>query len=165
MLDATFFQRKSSHQLKLCSDRLVLSLEDDAPVAVDNPAVDGQRAVFLIDIMNPCWIYPAVDLAAGATLRAAVGQLPFNFQIGDDVKKIELRPPSTPDGELEVFAGGCAGPRIASLPLAPAAAEQGVTVLPEIALAPRAAGPQDLCFRFTQRTVDPMWAVQWIEIR
>jgi hexosaminidase len=149
---------RTSHQLKLCSDKLVLSLEDDGPV-------DNDRAVFLIDIMEPCWIYPAVDLTSGATLQAAVGQLPFNFQIGDDVKKIELLPPVTPEGELVVFAGGCSGPRIASLPLAPAAAEQGVTVLPEIKLEPRAGGPQDLCFRFTQRTVDPMWAVQWIEIR
>jgi len=155
--DAASSQRRTSHQLKLCSDRLTLSLEDDAPV-------DGDRAVFLIDIMNPCWIDPAVDLTHGATLRAAVGQLPFNFQIGDDVKKIELLPPATADGELDVFAGGCAGPRIASLPLAPAVAQNGVTVLPEVALVPRAGGPQDLCFRFTQRTVDPMWAVQWIEI-
>ncbi|HEU4887671.1 MAG TPA: beta-N-acetylhexosaminidase, partial [Thermoanaerobaculia bacterium] len=151
-------QRSTSHQLKLCSDKLVLSLEDDGPV-------DGDRAVFLIDIMEPCWLQPAVDLTAGATLVAAVGQLPFNFQIGDDVKKIELLPPATPEGELEVFAGGCQGPRIASLPLAPAAAQQGVTVLPEIELKPRIGGPQDLCFRFTQRDVDPMWAIQWIEIR
>ncbi|HEX6160174.1 MAG TPA: family 20 glycosylhydrolase [Thermoanaerobaculia bacterium] len=158
VLDSSFLQRRNSHQLKLCSERLVLSLEDDGPV-------NGDRAVFLIDVMNPCWIHPAVDLTAGATLVAAVGQLPFNFQIGDDVKKIELLPPDTAEGELEVFAGGCEGPRIASLPLAPAAAEHGVTVLPEIELAPRAGGPQDLCFRFTQREVDPMWAVQWIEIR
>lgn len=156
VLDATFFQRRNSHQLKLCSERLVLSLEDDGPE-------DGDRAVFLTDIMNPCWIYPAADLTNGATLTAAVGQLPFNFQIGDDVKKIELRPPATAHGELEVFAG-CDGPRIASLPLAPAASQHGVTVLPAIALAPRGSA-QDLCFRFTQRTVDPMWAVQWIEIR
>jgi hexosaminidase len=144
--------------LKLCSDKLVLSLEDDGPV-------NGDRAVFLIDIMNPCWIDPAVDLTTGATLQAAVGQLPFNFQIGDDVKKIELLPPVTPEGELVVFAGGCEGERIASLPLAPAVAQQGVTVLPRIELQPRAGGPQDLCFRFTQRGVDPMWAIQWIEIR
>src|SRR5206468_972420 len=78
--------RRTSHQLKMCSDKLVLSLEDDAPL-------DGRRAVFLIDIMNPCWIDPAVDLTHGATLQAAVGQLPFNFQIGDDVKKIQLLPP------------------------------------------------------------------------
>jgi hexosaminidase len=149
--------RRNSHQLRLCSERLVLSLEDDAPL-------DGERAVFLTDIMNPCWIYPAVDLTKGATLAAAVGQLPFNFQIGDDVKKIELPPPSTPEGELEVFAG-CEGPRIASLPLAPAASNDAVTVLPEVTLPPRGGGPQDLCFRFTRRTVDPIWAVQWIEIR
>jgi hexosaminidase len=80
------------------------------------------------------------------------------------VKKIELLPPSTPDGELVVFAGGCQGERIATLPLAPAASEQGVTVLPRTQLAPRAGAPQDLCFRFTQRSVDPMWAIQWIEI-
>ena len=158
VLDASFFQRRTSHQLKLCSEKLVLSLEDDAPI-------DGDRAVFLIDIMNPCWIYPAVDLGHGATLTATVGQLPFNFQIGDDVKKIELRAPATPDGELEVFAGGCQGQRIASLPLAPAAAQQAVTVLPSIELEPRAGPPQDVCFRFTQREVDPMWALYSVEIR
>jgi hexosaminidase len=158
VLDPSFFQRRNSHQLQLCSERLVLSLEDDGPV-------DRDRAVFLTDIMNPCWIDPAVDLTRGATLVAAVGQLPFNYQIGEDVKKIELRPPATPDGELEVFAGGCNGPRIASLPLAPAASQHGVTVLPAVELKPRTGGTQNLCFRFTQRTVDPIWAVQWIEIR
>src|SRR5262249_23622025 len=157
-LEHTFFERRSSHQLKLCSEKIALSLEDDAPL-------DGKRAVFLIDIMNPCWIYPAVDLAAGATLVAAVGQLPFNFQIGDDVKKIALLPPATPEGELEVFAGGCDGSPIASLPLAPAAQRQDVTVLPQVKLEPRAGGPWDLCFRFTQSKLDPMWAVQWIEVR
>ena len=157
VLDPVFFQRRSTHQLKRCSERLVLSLEDDGPI-------DGERAVFLTDIMNPCWINPSVDLTNGATLVVAVGQLPFNYQIGDDVKKIELRPPATPEGELDVFVGGCEGPPVASLPLAPAAANHGVTVLPEVRLEPR-NGWQPLCFRFTQHTVDPMWAVQWIEIR
>ncbi len=151
-------ERRSSHQLKLCSEKIALSLEDDAPI-------EGRRAVFLIDIMNPCWIYTGADLSRGATLTAAVGQVPFNFQIGDDVKKIELLPPVTPEGELEVFANGCSGSPIASLPLAPAVARQDVTVLPPVRLEPRAGGPADLCFRFTQRSVDPMWAIQWIEVR
>ncbi|HWW63079.1 MAG TPA: beta-N-acetylhexosaminidase, partial [Thermoanaerobaculia bacterium] len=124
---AVHAHRKTSHQLRLCSDKLVLSLEDDAPN-------EGDRAVFLIDIMNPCWIYPAVVLTHGATLTAAVGQLPFNFQIGDDVNKIELLPPISAEGELVVFAGGCEGERIATLPLAPAATQQAVTVLPKMAL-------------------------------
>jgi hexosaminidase len=145
-------------RLKTCTDKLVLYLEDDWPL-------DGPRAVFPIDIMNPCWIYPAVDLTHGATLQAAVGQLPFNFQIGDDVKKIQLLPPISAEGELEVFAGGCQGSPIATLPLAPAIANDGVTVLPKTALPPLAGAPHDLCFRFTQRSVDPMWAIQWIDIQ
>src|ERR1051326_8286188 len=60
--------RRSSHQLKLCSEKIALSLEDDGPI-------DGERAVYLIDIMNPCWIYTGADLSRGATLSAAVGQI------------------------------------------------------------------------------------------
>jgi len=140
-----------SQQLQLCSDRLTLSLEDDAPVR-------GDRAVFLIDIMNPCWLWPAADLEHGATLTARVGQVPFNFQIGKDVEKIVLRPPATADGELEVRLDGCDGERIASLPLGPAVTDPAVTTLPAVALAPR-PGRHDLCFTFTSRAIDPMWAI------
>ncbi len=149
---------RSQHQPQLRSEKIALSLEDDGPI-------DGERAVYLIDVMNPCWIYTGADLSRGATLSAAVGQVPFNFQIGDDVKKIELLPPATPEGELQVFTTGCSGTPIASLPLAPAAKRTDVTVLPPVTLEPRAGAPQDLCFRFTQRGVDPMWAIRWIEVR
>ena len=40
------------------AQKILLSLEDDAPV-------QGERAVFLVDIMNPCWIYRGADLSAG----------------------------------------------------------------------------------------------------
>jgi len=140
-----------SQELRLCSDRLTLSLEDDAPVR-------GDRAVFLIDIMNPCWLWPAANLEHGATLTARVGQVPFNFQIGKDVEKIVLRPPATADGELEVRLDGCDGERIASLPLAPAVSNPAVTALPAITLEQR-AGRHDLCFTFTSRAIDPMWAI------
>ena len=91
-----------SQDLKTCTEKLVLSLEDDAPLA-------GPRAVFLVDIMNPCWILPGVDLEHGARLTAAVGQVPFNFQIGKDVEAIKLNPPATAAGELEVRVDGCDG--------------------------------------------------------
>ena len=51
-------RRRTSHELSLCTDKIVLSLEDDAPL-------QGDRAVFLVDIMNPCWIYPGADLSQG----------------------------------------------------------------------------------------------------
>src|SRR5262245_40671748 len=147
---------RHSQELQLCSDRLTLSLEDDAPVR-------GDRAVFLVDIMNPCWIYPAADLGHGATLVADVGQVPFNFQIGKDREKIVLHPPATPDGELEVRVDGCEGERIAVLPLSPAVANPAVTRLPPVTLAPR-AGRHDLCFTFTSRSLEPTWTIDSLDL-
>ena len=60
------FERHASQDLRPCTQKLVLNLEDDAPVR-------GRRAVFLIDIMNPCWIFPAADLGRGPALRVSVG--------------------------------------------------------------------------------------------
>jgi len=149
-------ERHLSQDLKTCTDKLVLSLEDDAPI-------EGERAVFLIDIMNPCWILPGVDLSHAATLTAAVGQVPFNFQIGKDIEAIKLKPPRTPAGELEVRLDTCEGEPIAVLPLAPAADNDAVTVLPAVPLS-SPGGPHDLCFTFTQRTLDPMWAIDWVQL-
>jgi hexosaminidase len=149
-------ERHMSQDLKTCTDRLVLSLEDDAPI-------EGARAVFLIDIMNPCWILPGADLSHAATLSAAVGQVPFNFQIGKDVEAIKLNPPRTLQGELEVRLDGCEGEPIAVLPLAPAADNDAVTVLPAVPLT-GSPGPHDLCFRFTQGALDPLWAIDWVQL-
>jgi hexosaminidase len=149
-------KRRNSHQLSLCSDNLVISLEDDAPV-------QGQRAVFMVDIMNPCWIYQQADLSQVSAIAAAVGQLPFNFQIGDDVKKIPLRKPHSSAGELEVRLDSCDGEKIATLPLAPAAANYAVTQLPSAAIEAR-EGQHDLCFTFTQARVDPTWVIDTVEL-
>jgi hexosaminidase len=148
---------RHSQELTLCSDRLTLSLEDDAPVR-------GDRAVFLIDIMNPCWIYPAADLSHGATLLANVGQLPFNFKIGKDVEKIVLHAPATADGELEVRLDRCDGERIASLPLSSAISNSAVTQLPAATITSH-PGRHDLCFTFTSRAVDPIWSIDTVELR
>src|SRR5438874_13465410 len=112
---------------------------------------------------NPCWILPAADLSHGSTLTVAVGQVPFNFQIGKDIEAIKLNAPNTPAGELEVRLDGCQGEPVAVLPLAPAADNDAVTTLPAVPL-PGAAGPHDLCFRFTQRTLDPLWALDWVQL-
>ncbi len=46
------FLRRNSDQLKSCSNKLPLRLEDDGPQT-------GPRAVFNVDILDPCWIYDA----------------------------------------------------------------------------------------------------------
>jgi hexosaminidase len=146
-----------SQDLQSCSNRLVLNLEDDAPL-------HGPRAVFLIDIMDPCWILPGAELPPGATLTAAVGQLPFNFQLGKDAAAIHLNPPASASGELEVRIDGCEGAPVAVLSLAPALASDAVTVLPAAAL-PARPGRHALCFRFTQAHLDPLWAIDSVQVR
>src|SRR5437763_11452277 len=148
--------RHMSQDLKTCTGKLVLSLEDDAPI-------EGARAVFLIDIMNPCWMLPAVELSPTSRLTVAVGQVPFNFQIGKDIEAIKLDAPRTAAGELEVRLDSCDGDPVALLPLALAADNDAVTELPPVSV-PGARGAHDLCFRFTQRTLDPMWAIDWVQL-
>ena len=147
---------RTSHELAPCSEKILLSLEDDAPL-------QGERAVFLVDVMNPCWLYRDADLSGIASIAASVGQVPFNFQIGDDVKKIPLRKPQTAAGELEVRIDGCEGEKIATLPLAAAAKNYAVTELAPVAIANR-TGVHDLCFTFTQATVDPLWVLDTVQL-
>jgi hexosaminidase len=147
---------RSSQELESCTDKLVLNLEDDGPVA-------GPRARFLVDIMNPCWLWRGVELDRVIALDAQVGQFPFNFQIGKDREAIHLKAPDTAAGELEVRVDGCDGELIAKLPLAPAVDFDGVTKLPPASTTPR-PGVHDLCFTFTGRDIDPMWAIARVEL-
>ena len=146
----------TSQELKSCTDKVVLSLEDDAPL-------NGPRAAFRVDIMNPCWIYPAADLSTGKSLTAAVGQVPFNFQLGADIHGIKLNSPRTPSGELEVRVDGCDGEPVTTLSLQPALANNAVTVLPAARIA-RREGKHDLCLKFTQRSLDPMWVIDRVRL-
>jgi len=149
--------QRRSQELATCADKLVLNLEDDAPLA-------GTRAVFLVDIMQPCWIYERADLSQVTQIAASVGQFPFNFQIGADRDAIRLRPPATAEGELEIRLDDCDGELIASMPLAPAVASDTITRLPPAAIQPR-DGTHDLCLTFTGGGIDPMWAIDSIELR
>jgi len=153
LVDARTTRTRMSQDLKTCADKLALNLEDDAPVR-------GDRARYLVDILQPCWIYEGADLTGVSRIEAAVGQIPFNFQIGDDIKKIVFRPPATPEGELEARQGSCDGPVVAVLPLAAAAKSQGVTVL----AGDIRGGAGALCFTFTQRAVEPMWVIDRVTL-
>ena len=148
-------RRRFSQDLDQCAGKLVLNLEDDAPAT-------GPRARFLIDILQPCWIYRKAPLDGIVRLTAAVGQVPFNFQIGADRDKIALHPPTTAEGELEAHLDSCSGPLVATLPLRDAVSNTAVTTL-SASIAPE-AGAHDLCFLFTARRLDPMWAIDWVQL-
>lgn len=153
-------QRRSSQELKLCQSGIDLYLEDDAPI-------QGPRAAFMLDIGRPCWIFEKADLDSVGAVTAAVGQVPFNFQIGDEIKKIKFATPTTPEGELEVRLDTCEGEVIARLPLKPAVTSNAVTALPKATIASR-SGKHDLCIQFAQKFAPPetdlIWALDWINL-
>jgi hexosaminidase len=148
--------RRVSHDLEHCGGGYILSLEDDAPIV-------GERATFLVNITDPCWIWRGADLTKIKSIRATVGQIPFNFQIGKDAANIPLPKPATRDGELEIRLGDCKGAPVAVASLTPAAANHGLTALPPILL-DKLEGKHDLCFRFTRAKVDPIWVIGGLEL-
>jgi hexosaminidase len=146
--------RRSSNQLDPCGNAVGLLLE---------PAGGASRAPLAVDIMNPCWIYRDVELGGTSRVTAAVAALPFNYELGLDAAKIRVGDNRTPVGELEVHVDGCDTASLGVLPLAPAAGKDGTTELPALKLPPL-SGRHDVCLRFARPRLDPLWALDWVEI-
>ena len=156
LLDPRAALRRSSRELALCSDGIALGLEDDAPAR-------GNRAVFALDIQNPCWRWEKVDLSQPMRLRARVGQLPFNFQIGAAREAIRFPKPRYQGGELLVFLDSCEGEPAARLPLGSAHATDALSTLATASL-PQRETPTTLCLRFAQSQLEPLWALDQLEL-
>ncbi len=156
VLSANASLRRSSAELKLCSEDIALGLEDEAPLI-------GTRAIFHLDIQNPCWIFEQANLDGIDRIAAMTGDVPFNFQIGEATKKIKLATPETDHGELLVHLDRCDGPLIARVPLPALSATGPATVLSAGALQSQ-HGHHDLCLRFAQHGIDPMLAIDWVQL-
>ncbi|MGN6817186.1 MAG: family 20 glycosylhydrolase [Sphingomonas sp.] len=139
---------RGAADLELCSSGVALRLEDDG-------ATDGVRRIHWGNIMHPCWIWKRADLDGIASITAEVGQVPFNFSIGEALAKVVFDKPRTPTGELEVRLDGCTGPVVASIPLGAAVRNTGVSTIS--GSLPPQRGRHDLCMTFTQTGPDPLW--------
>jgi len=151
--------RREDRELELCSESIVLALEDDAPL-------QGERESYLVDIQNPCWIWRDAPLTSLSAIRASVGQVPFNFEIGEAIHNVVVEAADGGGGSLKVRLGTCDGPVIAKASLATAVGNPAVTQLPPAAvnLTPDAGASADLCFTFSRDGVDPIWVIDWIEL-
>jgi len=147
---------RSANEMELCGNAIALRLEDDGPT-------NGKRIVHWADIMHPCWIWRGAPLSGARRAIAQVGRMPFNFSIGDDIKKITFKPPATPAGELEVRRDGCDGPLIATVPLAAATRTSGVADVSGPITAQQ--GAHDLCMTFTGRGPDPYWVLDRLTLQ
>jgi hexosaminidase len=147
--------RRRDEEMKACSNKLALHLEDDAPAS-------GDRPVFLVDIMDPCWIYERAALDGVKRVAVTVGQVPYNFQLWRDAENVVIRPATPPGGSLELRKGTCDGPTLASIPLAAAVGNDELTRL-EAEVAP-ASGSSDICLWFATGSVDPLWVIDRVEL-
>ena len=148
--------QRSSATLTQCSGKLTLRLEDDAPA-------EGPRAVFSVDLFEPCWLWPAAPLDGIGGIAVRVGQIPYNFQLAHDIANVVPRPaPSSAHGELLVKLDSCKGSPLATIPLDAASANPTLTTLS--ASWPPLAGTHDLCFEFTGRGVDPLWTIDRVQL-
>ncbi len=147
---------RHSDQLATCSHKAPLRLEDDRPL-------DGPRPVYLVDIMDTCWLWKEAPLDGIHTLALVVGNLPWNYELASATDGVVARPEATPHGEIEVRLDTCQGRRLARLPLAEAAQSDGQTTL--TATLPALQGPHTLCIFATG---DPregrMWAIDTVTL-
>ncbi len=153
---AQTLRERKNEELELCREKLPLRLEDDAPPI-------GDRAVFLVDIMDPCWIYPHASLEGVSGIEVTVGQLPYNFQLWKDAAGIVTHAPATEAGELEVRLDSCDGEVLASISLQPARGRPALTTLD--APLTSQAGSHDLCLFFTGRSLDPLWVIDSVRLQ
>ena len=147
---------RSSAALAQCTGKLVLRLEDDVPS-------DGSRAVFSVDLFNPCWLWPHAPLDGIGGIAVQVGQIPYNFQLAHDIANVVPRPsPESAEGELLVQLDSCKSTPIAKISLATASANPALTTLS--ASWPPIAGAHDLCFEFASRGIDPLWVIDRVQL-
>lgn len=145
---------RSDEQLAMCTGQLMLRLEDDGPRS-------GPRAIYNVDIFNPCWRWDAAPLAGIGSVEVRAGRIPYFFQLAHDEPHRTFKPATTAHGELELHAG-CDGPLLARLPLpAQPDADGFLTLRTPLQNAPDKA---DLCLWFSGDTRPAMWVLDRVTL-
>ena len=153
-LSQASLRSRSDEELAMCTNQLMLRLEDDGPRT-------GERAVFDVDIFNPCWEWKQASLQGIAAIEVRAGRIPYFFQLAHDEPHRTFKPAATPNGEFELHAG-CDGPALASLPMpAQTDADGFVTLRAPLRDAPATT---DLCLWFTGDTRPAMWVLDRVTL-
>ncbi|MEP6485574.1 MAG: family 20 glycosylhydrolase [Rudaea sp.] len=155
-LDDAALLRKSSDELQSCHPGAGL------PLRLPGPAADGGEGVYRVDIFDPCWIYPKVDLDVVHRVRIQAAERPYNFQLWKDEKKVVTRKPGVIGGELEIHLDSCSGSALATLPLAQYLDARGLATLR--ATLQGARDVHDLCLVFTRATANPLWMIDTVQL-
>jgi hexosaminidase len=148
-LTADALRTRSDEQLAMCTGALMLRLEDDGPRT-------GPRAVYDVDIFNPCWEWKAAPLANIASVQVRAGRMPYFFELAHDEHLRTFKKARSPYGELELH-DGCDGALLGSVPLPKDPGADGFQTL-DIPLK-GAPSQSSLCAFFTGDTRPNMWVL------
>lgn len=152
-LNALSVRTRYSQELTMCSNNPVVAMEPDPP--------QHDRPVALVNYINPCWIYKAADLNDVTGISVGVFDIPYVFHDRGGAAPT-LGQPHTAHGEVEVHLDTCEGKLVATLPLGPATGRAGVTPL-STALEDM-NGVHDLCLKVVRPEVNPLWALDWVQL-
>jgi hexosaminidase len=143
---------RNSDELKSCANSLSLRIQGDP---------DGRRVgpIYRVDLMDPCWIYPQVDLDHTARVSAQAGHIPYYYALWHDEAKVVRRKSTSGADELQIRLDDCNGPVIAAVPLR---AEHPELETLDIPLA--ATGTHDVCFAFATHGHDPLWLIDFVRL-
>lgn len=150
-IDGSTAARRYSDALKPCSDSLLLRLEGGTDGSAPAP-------LYNVNLMNPCWIYPRVDLGATARIDVRVGALPYFFELWHDADKVVTYAPSAGVDELQLRLDACTGAPLATVPLGESHGARTLSVSLN-----RQSGVHDVCVVFATRKHDPLWLIDWVE--
>lgn len=154
-LDTISASRRTSQQLELCTSQIPLNLPGR------KAAAGGAGPVYLIDVRNPCWIYRGANLSGARHIAVGVAALPFNYQFANEPGPEKLPYPAE-QPEL-VVRRGCDGPLLTHAALAKASRTGDESEV--VAAIPSLPQGTDLCLTLARPTLNPLWALGWVELR
>jgi hexosaminidase len=150
VLSASTLLSRDSSQLVACSNQPESRLDG-------YPPEHGPRPVYQADIGDMCWLWRHAPLEGIKRVTMTVGRVAWRF--GDEATDAVVRTKTSAAGEFELHAGSCAGPLLATLPLAPAAAASGQTELNARISTSNRNAFRNLCIFATGDPRDGQWAL------
>lgn len=144
---------RNSDELTTCSEKLVLRIEGARPL-------DGPRPVYRVDIMDSCWLWKDAALDGVGHIEAALGDMPWNYQLAHDISGVVVRPTDHGHDALEVHLDSCDGRLLAQVPLTHHDwLQQHVS-----ATLPPVGRHHNLCVLVSGDPKRGLWALDWMKL-
>lgn len=157
---AASLRSRGNAQLQPCiAEGPVLRMQDDTTQA------DGQRALFNVAFMQPCWRWEQAPMAGAGSIEVRAGRLPYIIDQSEaENARRRFLPARSAHGELDIRAGSCDGEIIATAPL-PAHPDADGFVTLHAPLLRRSDATEALCIRFSGDFRPDMWVVKQVTLQ